>query len=127
MGKFTKGIQKKTQNGSGARAGQPQGSGAADASQIEIGGKVALTEGERQALQKIDQTSGQLKVALANVELQIVGLSRTKAEIVSELEKQAALMRDQAEAVLRSHGGDPADKERAWSVSLSEMAITRTA
>ena len=88
---------------------------------------MTLTDGERQALQKIDQVSGQLKVALANVELQIAGLTKTKAAIIGELEKQGALMREQAEAVLRSHGGDPADKERAWSVSLAEMAITRTA
>lgn len=115
MGKITKGIQKKTQNGT------------ADAGKLEVGGKVSLTDGEQQAMQKIDQVASQLKMALANVELQIAGLAKAKAEIIVELEKQGALMREQAEAVLRSHGGDPADKERSWSVSLNEMAITRTA
>ena len=120
MGKFTKGIQK---NGARGATQTP----ATDASKLDVGGKVALTDGERQAMQKIDQASGQLKIALANVELQIAGLAKAKAEIIAELEKQGALMREQAESVLRSHGGDPADKDRSWSVSLSEMAITRTA
>ncbi len=119
MGKLTKGIQRKTQ--------QKAQNGATDASKLEVGGKVALTEGERLAMQKLDQTAIQLKVALANIELQVAALAKGKAEVIAELEKQGALMREQAEAVLRSHGGDPADKERSWSVSLGEMVIIRTA
>jgi hypothetical protein len=115
MGKVTKQIQKKTQNGS------------IDASKLPVGGKMPLAEGERQALRKLDETAGQLKVALANIELQIASLNKTKAEVIDSLEKQSALMREQAEAVLRSHGGDPTDKDRSWSVNLGEMAIIRVA
>lgn len=114
MGKVTKQIQKKTQNG-------------LSVSKLDVGGKVSITDGERQALQKLDQVAGQLKIALANIELQIASLSKSKADVIAELDKQGTLLREQAEAVLRSHGGDPKDKERSWSVSLSEMAIIRTA
>lgn len=114
MGKVTKRIQK-TQNGS------------LDASKLAVGGKMPLADGERQALRKLDEVAGQLKISLANVELQIAALTKTKTEVIDALEKQSALMREQAEAVLRSHGGDPKDKDRSWSVNLAEMAIIRIA
>jgi len=115
MGKQTKRIQK-TQNGASL-----------DASKLPVGGKVALTDGERQALRKLDEVSAQLKIALANVELQIASLTKSKLGIIESLEKQAALVREQAMAVVRSHGIDPEAKDRAWSLNMQEMAIIRTA
>jgi len=103
------------------------GNGKLDPSKLPIGGKVSLTEGERESLRKLDQTSAQLKIELANVELQIAGLSRSKATIIEALEKQGALVREQAAAVVRSHGIDPEIKDRGWSLNLQEMAIIRTA
>lgn len=103
------------------------GNGKLDPAKLPVGGKIQITDGERQSLQKLDQVSAKLKIELANIELQIDHFSRGKAAIIEELGKQSAILREQATAVVRSHGIEPDNKDRAWSLNMQEMAIIRTA
>lgn len=102
------------------------GNGHLDPSKLTIGGKVGLTPGEQEALRKLDNAALQIKIELANIEIQISHLNKSKAKLLEALEQQANAIREQATAICRSHGIDPENKSKGWSVNLQQQAIVRT-
>jgi hypothetical protein len=82
---------------------------------------IALTESDRQSINDVNAQLNQLKISLANVDLQRDQLDKTRAEIIAAITKKDAELQNAAKVIARSHGIDPETKK--WQIDLSRMAL----